>query len=136
VAKTHETEDILATGRRKTSVAQVRLARKGQGQVLINSKSADDFFGGHERHKLHAIGPLKTVEGSQSFDVHIKVSGGGVTGQAGAIRHGIARALAKIEEKIRRTMRKEGFLTRDDRMVERKKSGRPKARKRFQYSKR
>lgn len=136
MAKNIDTEDILATGRRKTSVAQVRLNQKGEGKILINSKTPEQFFGGHERHKLHAISPLKVTEGASAYDVSVKVIGGGVTGQAGAIRHGIARALAQIEEKIKRSMRKEGFLTRDDRMVERKKSGRPKARKRFQYSKR
>lgn len=129
-------DTIQATGRRKTSVAQVRLAREGQGKILVNSLPVDDFFGGHERHKLHAIEPLKAAEGAHSYDVNVRVTGGGVTGQAGAIRHGIARALAKIEEKVKRTMRKGGFLTRDDRMVERKKSGQPKARKRFQFSKR
>ena len=133
---TTESDIILATGRRKTSVAQVRLLRAGQGKILVNAVPVDDFFGGHTRHKLHAIEPLKVTEGTASYDVAVRVTGGGVTGQAGAMRHGIARALAKIEEKIKRSMRKGGYLTRDDRMVERKKPGQPKARKRFQFSKR
>ena len=132
----NDSDVIQATGRRKTSVAQVRMVRAGQGKILVNSVPVDDFFGGHERHKLHAIEPLKVTEGTTSYDVAIRVTGGGVTGQAGAIRHGIARALAKLADATKRSMRKGGFLTRDDRMVERKKSGQPKARKRFQFSKR
>jgi small subunit ribosomal protein S9 len=133
---TKESEIILATGRRKTSVAQVRLVRAGQGKILVNTIPVDDFFGGHTRHKLHAVEPLKVTEGTASYDVSVRVTGGGVTGQAGAMRHGIARALAKLADTTKRSMRKGGYLTRDDRMVERKKSGQPKARKRFQFSKR
>lgn len=136
MAKTNALETILATGRRKTSVAQVRLVTKGQGQILVNSKPLDQFFGGHERHRNDVMRPLKAIEGTGSYDIHVKVTGGGVTGQAGAIRLGVARALVLLDEKNRKAMRREGFLTRDARMVERKKSGQPKARKRFQYSKR
>jgi len=109
---------------------------KGQGKVLVNEKPIEEFFGGHERHRAFALAPLKAAEEGAAFDFKIRVGGGGVAGQAGAIRLGLARALAAIQEKTRRLMRKEGFLTRDARVVERKKAGRPKARKRFQYSKR
>ena len=138
MAKTAGTQPppILATGRRKTSVAQVRLLPKGQGKILVNSKSLDDYFAGHERHKSEVLSPIRVVGGAQSYDFYVRVYGGGMMGQAEAIRHGLARALAQMDEKFKKAMRKEGFLTRDSRMVERKKAGQPKARKRFQYSKR
>jgi len=129
-------DPIWATGRRKTSVAQVRLLPKGQGKILVNSKSLEDYFGGHERQKIEALLPARAASKAQGYDLYIRVYGGGVTGQAEAIRHGIARALSQLDDSIKKQMRKEGFLTRDPRMVERKKPGRPKARKRFQYSKR
>lgn len=131
-----DTDILWATGRRKTSIAQVRLIPNGEGNVVVNTKPIKDFFHGHERHIANALLPLAKTEEGKGFDVRVKVTGGGLTGQAGAIRHGIARALAKLGESVKKTMRKEGFLTRDARMVERKKPGRPKARKRFQYSKR
>ena len=127
-------EMIWATGRRKTSIAQVKLT-PGTGQVTVNGKPAADYFQGHERHREEALSPLKSEE-TKNFNAVIKVGGGGITGQAQAVRHGLARALVKVDEKFRKPMRKEGWLTRDPRMVERKKPGRPKARKRFQYSKR
>ena len=126
---------VWATGRRKTSIAQIRLIPQGAGKVTVNSKPIDQFFHGQPRHIHEVMLPLRT-EGAGIFDVTVKVLGGGLTGQAGAIRHGIARALVKVDEKFKKPMRLQGFLTRDDRMVERKKSGQPKARKRFQYSKR
>ncbi len=126
---------VLATGRRKTSIAQVKLLRQGDGKVTVNSKPLDQYFHGRDRQVQDVLSPLK-AEGAGGYNVSVKVFGGGVNGQAGAIRHGIARALAKIDEKLKKAMRLQGFLTRDDRMVERKKSGQPKARKRFQYSKR
>jgi len=129
-------DDILwATGRRKTSIAQVRLTPQGDGKVVVNAKPIDQYFHGQERHVDDILKPFK-AEGAGVFNASVKVIGGGITGQAGAIRHGIARALAKIDDKLKKAMRVQGFLTRDDRMVERKKSGQPKARKRFQYSKR
>ena len=131
-----QTGVLWATGRRKTSIAQVRLIPNGEGKILVNTKPVDEYFRGLGRHLSSVRLPLEKAEGAKSFNVTVKVTGGGATGQAEAIRHGIARALAKIDEKVRKTMRREGFLTRDDRMVERKKPGRPKARKRFQYSKR
>jgi small subunit ribosomal protein S9 len=131
-----ETTPIIATGRRKTSVAQVRYFAPGEGKIVINSKPIDQFFGGLDRHKNSVTAPLRVAEVEGKCDLTIKVVGGGVTGQAEAIRHGVARAVGQLDEKIRKAMRREGFLTRDDRMVERKKPGRPKARRRFQYSKR
>ncbi len=130
-------ELIWATGRRKTSIAQVRLTPDGAGKVVVNGKPAEEYFAGHERHRQEATSPLlKAKEESKNFDAWVKVEGGGLTGQAQAVRHGLARALVKADEKFKKPMRKEGWLTRDPRMVERKKPGQPKARKRFQYSKR
>ncbi len=127
---------ILATGRRKNSIAQVRLIPQGDGKITINTKSLDDYFSGQGRQKNEVIAPIGLVPDAKKFDYVLKIVGGGVSGQAGAARHAIARVLVKLDEKNRRAMRAEGFLTRDSRMVERKKSGQPKARKRFQFSKR
>ena len=127
---------IWATGRRKTSTAAVRLVPNGAGKVTINSKPVEDYFRGQEHRLKNVLAPLTLVEDSKKFDFVVKVLGGGVTGQAEAARHAIARALVKLDDKNRKVMRVNGFLTRDPRMVERKKSGQPKARKRFQYSKR
>lgn len=126
---------VWATGRRKESVARVRVV-PGSGQLLINEKSLNDYFGGHVRARSEAAAPLQHTRGATSFDFHISVSGGGVTGQSGAVRLGIARAIVEIEPSLRTVLRKGGFLTRDPRMVERKKPGQPKARRRFQHSKR
>jgi small subunit ribosomal protein S9 len=126
---------IWATGRRKESVARVRV-EQGSGRVLVNEKSVADYFGGHIRAKAESTAALQHSRQSTSFDFHITVLGGGVTGQSGAVRLGIARALVEIDPALRPTLRKEGFLTRDPRMVERKKPGQPKARRRFQHSKR
>lgn len=131
-------EMIWATGRRKTSIAQVRLTPDGAGKVTVNGKPAEEYFAGHERHRQEALSPIAKAakDESKNFDAWVKVEGGGLTGQAQAVRHGLARALVKADEKFKKPMRKEGWLTRDPRMVERKKPGQPKARKRFQYSKR
>jgi small subunit ribosomal protein S9 len=126
---------VWANGRRKESVARVRVV-PGSGRLLINDKSLNDYFGGHARAKAEAAAPLQTSKGVATYDFHISVIGGGVTGQAGAICLGIARALVIIDPAQRDVFRKEGFLTRDPRMVERKKPGQPKARRRFQHSKR
>ncbi len=131
-----KSKTIQATGRRKTSVAQCRMTPNGQGKVVINSRPIEEYFRGEERHQFEVLGPLRTVETAKTFDYTLKIQGGGLTGQAGAARHAISRALVKLDEKHRRPLRAEGYLTRDPRMVERKKSGQPKARKRFQYSKR
>lgn len=127
---------IWGTGRRKTAIAQVRLVPKGNGKVIINDKSIEDFFRGNKRQSMFATQSLNLAKGVAGYDFVVKVQGGGITGQAEAIRHGIARVLAKMDDKLRLLMRKEGYLTRDPRAVERKKAGQPKARKRFQYSKR
>ena len=125
---------VWATGRRKTSVARVRVI-PGTGQILINEKSLDDYFAGHVRAKAEAVAPMQQSRNT-GYDFHVSVLGGGVTGQAGAVKLGIARALVVINPNQKTTFRKEGFLTRDPRMVERKKPGQPKARRRFQHSKR
>lgn len=127
---------IWATGRRKTSVAQVRMVPNGDGKVTVNKKPVEEYFRGQDHQKRDVLAPINVVEGAKKFDFILKVVGGGISGQAGAARHAIARALVKLDEKNKKAMRAEGFLTRDPRMVERKKSGQPKARKRFQYSKR
>ena len=130
-------EMIRATGRRKTAIAQVVMVPSANGgTVTINHKSLDEFFCGNGRHAMIAGQVLRLVKGTEKYDFIITVRGGGLTGQAESIRHGIARALSQWDPKTKIQMRKEGFLTRDPRAVERKKSGQPKARKRFQYSKR
>ncbi len=126
---------IWATGRRKNATARVRLI-KGQGKMVINDRSVEEFFGGHSRAKWQVMRPMEVAKAGSQYDVFVDVIGGGVNGQAGAVSHGLARAFSQLENTIRLAMRKEGLLTRDSRMVERKKSGQPKARKRFQYSKR
>lgn len=127
---------ILATGRRKCSIAQVRIVPNGDGKVTINKKPVDEYFRGNDHQKRDVLAPINSIEGAKKFDFVLKIVGGGISGQAGAARHAIARALVKLDDKNKKPMRAEGFLTRDPRMVERKKSGQPKARKRFQYSKR
>lgn len=122
------------TGRRKRAVARVRLL-PGNGQILINDKDIDVYFG-LETLKLIVRQPLKLTETVDKFNIIAKVEGGGTTGQAGAIRHGIARALLKAEDNYRPAMKSAGFLTRDPRMTERKKYGLKKARRAPQFSKR
>lgn len=126
---------ITATGRRKTSIAQVKLTQGGTGLVTINSKTPEEYFGNTPRLKYVIVSPFDLTK-DQKFDCTVKVTGGGVSSQAGAIRHGIARAIASLGDSFHLSMKKAGFLTRDPRMVERKKPGKPKARKRFQFSKR
>ncbi|BAI79756.1 30S ribosomal protein S9 [Deferribacter desulfuricans SSM1] len=127
-------EYFYGTGRRKTSVARVFL-KPGNGNITVNGKPLDEYF---ERPTLKMIlmQPLETVNATNKFDLYITVKGGGKSGQAGAIRHGIARALVAYNEDFRSPLKKKGFLTRDPRMVERKKYGKPKARKSPQFSKR
>jgi small subunit ribosomal protein S9 len=122
------------TGRRKTSTARVYVTL-GRGAILINDRPIDEFFG-RETARMVVRQPLVVTNMADRLDVSIKVAGGGTTGQAGAIRHGIARALVEFDETLRSPLRKAGFMTRDARMVERKKVGLHKARKRPQYSKR
>lgn len=125
----------LKTGRRKTSIAQIRII-EGEGKVTINSKSPENFFKGCERFEQMALSAIKAVKDSAKYDYKIKVTGGGPSSQAGAVLHAAARALAALSDDNKKILKKEGYLRRDDRMVERKKPGRPKARKKFQYSKR
>ena len=125
----------LSTGRRKNAVARVRVC-EGSGKIIINDKTPDEYFGGLEKQKKAVMKPFEVWSGVKSYDFYINVCGGGVTGQAGAISHSVARAILSLNESSKDALRKEGLLTRDSRMVERKKSGRPKARKRCQFSKR
>jgi len=125
---------VLATGRRKTSVAKVWIL-PGSGKIIVNKRPLDEYFG-LETLKAEVKRPLESTATGSKFDVVANVKGGGYTGQAGAIRHGIARALLKIDEEFKPVLRKEGFLTRDPRMKERKKYGLKKARRAPQFSKR
>jgi small subunit ribosomal protein S9 len=122
------------TGRRKTATARVRL-KPGSGQITVNERALDEFFG-RETGRMIVRQPLEVVQLLSKFDITVQVRGGGITGQAGAIRHGITRALMEYDETLRRPLRSAGFVTRDAREVERKKVGRRKARRGPQYSKR
>lgn len=127
-------EQYWGTGRRKTSVARVRLV-PGNGNISINNKDIEEYFD-FETLRSIAKDPLIITENADKFDVIVNVHGGGYTGQAGAIRHGIARALLEVDGDLRPTLKKAGYLTRDSRMKERKKYGFKKARKSPQFSKR
>jgi len=124
----------IIVGRRKESVARVRLAA-GTGNITINGRTMDAYFG-RETSKMILVEPLKLVDQMGKLDVFVNAKGGGLSGQAGAIRHGITRALMKLNPDYRAVLKKAGFVTRDARAVERKKYGQPGARKRFQFSKR
>lgn len=124
----------MATGRRKTSVARVRLL-PGDGNIVVNKRTMDDYFG-LETLKLIVKQPLLLTETLSQYDVHANVYGGGMSGQAGAIRHGIARALLKVDPELRTSLKRAGLLTRDARMKERKKYGLKAARRAPQFSKR
>jgi|TARA_B100000902_G_scaffold122352_1_gene122403 small subunit ribosomal protein S9 len=127
-------EQIITVGRRKTSTARVFL-QKGKGEITVNKKKLEDYFG-REVAQMVVKQPLETADLTEAIDIKATVSGGGSFGQAGAIRLGIARALVEFDEDLKPALKKEGFLTRDSRKVERKKVGLRKARKRPQYSKR
>jgi small subunit ribosomal protein S9 len=122
------------TGRRKTATARVRM-KPGTGVITVNERALDEFFG-RETGRMIVRQPLEVVQLLTKFDISVEVRGGGITGQAGAIRHGITRALMEYDETLRRPLRTAGFVTRDAREVERKKVGRRKARRGPQYSKR
>jgi small subunit ribosomal protein S9 len=124
----------LGTGKRKTSVARVIL-RPGDGATWINGRTLEEYFP-RASHRIAALSPLKVAAVEGTFDLRVRVSGGGPTGQAGAVRHGIARALVEADPSLRVPLKREGFLTRDARKVERKKAGLHKARKAPQFSKR
>ncbi|MDP2904374.1 MAG: 30S ribosomal protein S9 [Methylovulum sp.] len=122
------------TGRRKSAIARV-YATKGTGKIIINAKAIEDYFG-RKTDQMVSRQPLECVDMEGTFDINVIVKGGGPSGQAGAIRHGLTRALMEYDETLRPALRKAGFVTRDSRIVERKKVGLHKARKRPQYSKR
>jgi small subunit ribosomal protein S9 len=128
------TTQYYGTGRRKTSTARVFL-RPGTGKITINQRTLEDYFG-RETARMIVMQPLELTETKDKFDVYVTVAGGGGFGQAGAIRHGITRALMEYDETLRPTLRQAGYVTRDARAVERKKVGLRKARKRPQFSKR
>jgi small subunit ribosomal protein S9 len=122
------------TGRRKTAVATAKLS-PGNGKITVNDRKFDDYFT-VVSHRIAALKPLTLTENQKKFDIEIKAHGGGLTGQAEAASMAIARALIRLDSELRPTLKKAGLLTRDSRMKERKKSGQPGARKRFQFSKR
>lgn len=124
------------TGRRKTSAARVRLYPGGQGEILINGRSLRDYFGPRVLYERMVMDPLRLVNMDKQLNVSVKVVGGGSAGQAGAVRHGIARALVQMDENLRPPLKKAGMLTRDPRVKERKKPGLKRARKRPTYTKR
>ena len=125
----------FATGRRKSAIARIRLY-PGSGQITVNGRSAPDYFGGRLIHQATLTEPLRVAGMLDRFDVTIRVVGGGISGQAGAIRHGIARALIKVDEDLRPSLKQARLLTRDARVKERKKVGLKRARKAPQYTKR
>jgi small subunit ribosomal protein S9 len=122
------------TGKRKSSIARVWL-KPGTGAITINNRTIDEYFG-RETSKMVVKQPLELVEKMGQFDIYVTVMGGGDSGQAGAIKHGITKALLEVDAELRGTLKKAGFITRDSRIKERKKYGRAAARRRFQYSKR
>ncbi len=128
------TVQYYGTGRRKDSVARVYL-RPGEGNIVVNKRPLEEYFG-RDTLKMILRQPLEITDSLQKFDIIVNVHGGGLSGQAGAIRHGISRALLLAVEDSRGALKKEGMLTRDSRKVERKKYGQPGARKKYQYSKR
>ena len=128
------TESYYGTGRRKTSAARVFI-RSGSGKIMVNNQPLDEYFG-RETGRMIVRQPLQALELGDNFDIQVTVTGGGISGQAGAIRHGITRALMVYDETFRPKLRKAGFVTRDARKVERKKVGLRKARRATQYSKR
>jgi small subunit ribosomal protein S9 len=127
-------QEFLGTGRRKTAVARVRLA-VGNGKIVVNGRPFENYFP-TEAQRVTISQPLTLTDTASKYDVEVSVNGGGPFGQAGAVRHGIARALLKVDLNLRAALKADGLLTRDPRMRERKKYGQPGARKRFQYSKR
>jgi len=132
-AKT-KSEEFIATGRRKTSTARVRI-KQGTGIFKINGKDYTDYCSTEQNRKI-VLSPLATIDMVGGVDVVVNVSGGGGSGQAGAIRHGLSRALEKMDSELRSPLKKAGHMRRDPRKIERKKTGQPEARKRFQFSKR
>jgi small subunit ribosomal protein S9 len=134
MAKKAAAKKFYGTGRRKKSIARVYLT-PGKGEIIINNRTIDEYFG-LETLKVIVRQPLVAIDGSEKYDAKITVKGGGYTGQAGAVRHGIARALLQVDEEFRPVLKKAGYLTRDPRMKERKKYGLKAARRAPQFSKR
>lgn len=130
-----QAKEIMATGRRKCSIAVVKLV-KGKGRIFINGKTLQAYLGNRPAVEMLMFRPLVLTDNQEKFDVKVKAVGGGICSQAGAIKHGISRALVKMNEEYRNVLRAEGLLTRDPRVKERKKYGRKRARKKFQFSKR
>jgi small subunit ribosomal protein S9 len=128
-------QPLWATGRRKTSVARVRVV-PGEGRLFVNAKSLDEFFGNNGRQKASVLAPFRVSKVLSAYDIFVTTQGGGITGQSDAIRLGLSRAMVSLDPTLRAPLRAKGFLTRDPRMVERKKPGQPKARRRYQHSKR
>ena len=127
--------EYTGTGRRKTAIAQVRLV-SGKGKLIINNRTSKGYFGNLPALEMLVFQPLVLTQKENDFDIRVKVTGGGISSQAGAIKHGISRALLKVNEENKALLRSEGHLTRDPRVKERKKYGQKRARKRFQFSKR
>ena len=128
-------KEIMATGRRKTSIAVVKLV-KGKGRIFVNGKKLTDYIGNRPAIEMLVYRPLVLTDNQEKYDVRVKAVGGGIVAQAAAIRHGISRALLKANEENKTVLKAEGLLTRDAHVKERKKYGRKRARKRFQFSKR
>lgn len=128
-------KEVVATGRRKCSIAVVKLV-KGKGRIYVNGKTLQNYLGNRPAVEMLVFRPLVLTDNQEKYDVRVKAVGGGIVAQAGAIRHGISRALVEVNEEYKNVLRSEGLLTRDPRVKERKKYGRKKARKRFQFSKR
>ncbi len=129
-----QTEEFIATGRRKTAVARIRMT-PGNGKIEVNGKSFEEYFPTVPLQNT-LLQPLQVVKLANAYDISVNTTGGGATGQAGAVRLAISRALLQVDANLRGTLKAEGLLSRDPRMKERKKSGQPGARKRFQFSKR
>lgn len=136
MAETIKGEYYYGMGRRKTAVARVRLFPNGDGSVVVNGKTSQVYFGKREALTATAVAPLRLLEIAEQYNMTVRVVGGGTSGQAGAIRHGVARALLRVNPEWKQALRKAGFLTRDPRMKERKKPGLKRARKAPQYTKR
>ncbi len=135
VKETQEVKRIWATGRRKTSTARVELIYQGSGKIIINKRPFENYFS-WPIHRTYILEPLERTGYKDKVDIRVKVEGGGISGQAGAVRLGISRALVELNPELRSILRKEGFLTRDPRAKERKKYGRRGARRAFQWTKR
>ncbi len=136
MADTIRGEYYYGMGRRKTAVARVRLFPNGDGSITINGKPAQAYFGTRDTHMATMNGPIRLLELGNTYNMTVRVVGGGTSGQAGAIRHGVARALLRANPEWKQALRKAGYLTRDPRMKERKKPGLKRARKAKQYTKR